>query len=400
MHDQRLDEIAKLLVQPSTIPLPRLNQHLLTLLSVTDEVVNMIGNRWREESLATATSSEDSSRADDYVRPLITLAELLRRRGYAALAQKVYESGMEFVERECDHRGIELHKGAIFANLAITHLEAQRYSEGMAWLYSAAQEDKRTYQIDRLQESYALSADGILGQWLDGVLAKSPTSLLAFLNANLTKAVTQADLKDFCLWLASVGDLRFASSIAEYERVRPYTDLHSSSVRLNVLRELSGLFEVLLRRLGLAHKDPACAAAFRKPPSLAALLCHMHYRENPEKRSKNPALRRNKKVGLFWNNIQRNDQLVDAIDGQIANCKGPLATVWAWLDSTQLSRNPRVDEPARRYLLAYKLRNETAHNYEPDDPTLRALHGPLFEWLLQANGLLYFSTLQTRQVSL
>lgn len=401
MADGSPEELARVLRDPSTLSVDDLNEQLLRLLRETGESVNAIGRRWQQECLETATPQGDPSKADDYVRPLISLAENLRRNGYSNLAGEVYESGARYIQRVCARRNITLHKGAVFANLAITHLEAQRYSEGMAWLYAAAEEDKRTYKIANPHDSYALSSTGIFGQWLDKVIAQVPDSLLPFLNANLQQPITPDDVKDFCLWLASIGDLRLASSIVDYQRVREYTDLHSSSVRLSVLRELSGLFEVLWKRLGVAHVDASCAAAFKEPPTLAALLCHMHFVENDnKKRRKDPALRRNKKVGLLWNGVVKNDSLVDVIDQEISECKKRLSTVWNWLSSTTLSPNSQVDQTAKRYLLAYKLRNVTSHSFDPADSTVCNYHQPMFEWLLQANTLLYFWAVQTGQVRL
>ncbi len=400
MTDPEITEIAALLRDPAMVAFHSLNQELLKTLTAERDLVNEIGERWRKEYLERATREADPLKADDYARPLITLAETLRMCGRADVARRVYARSIQLIDQEALSRQTRLHRGALLSNLAICDLLAGRHTEGIAWLYAAAEEDRITYGIADVRESYALSAGGIIGQWLDRVLTSLPPRVLEFVTRNLEATLSPNDVRGFCLWSAKQWDLRIATSMVEYDSVNGKTDMHSSSVRLSVLRELASYFEVLWRRLGSLHVDPGCATRISPDRALANLICHMHYLvEDPKKRAANTALRASKTTGLLWNSIKKHDALLDAIEGEIAQCnREPLDLAWRRLSTETLSPDPKADAVAKRYLLAYKLRNVTSHTFEPGEGTVMNAHKDLYEWMLQAIIYLYFSLVFTGQV--
>jgi hypothetical protein len=156
--------------------------------------------------------------------------------------------------------------------------------------------------------------------------------------------------------------------------------------------------------LGDAHKDATVTAAFANPPSLARLLCHMHYRDQLSARRQNPALNANKAPGLFHNSMTGWPALLDTIDAGIDFCAGRANNcdqVWQHLNGNTLNGNDHAaDAAAKRFLLAYKLRNQTSHTLNPIDPAIVPHYDDFHLWLLQAVLLAYFWAKQTGDMNL
>jgi len=290
---------------------------------------------------------------------------------------------------------------SLSTNFAIALFESGLHSQAVAYLHAAAEEDKTTYRVnDVFKGSYALSASGIFGQWLGGILGQLPSSVDDFLrDAGIGEHDSEA-VKQFCLWCAQYGDLRLPASIQEYRSTNGRTDLQSSAIRLECVRDLSSMFEVLWKRIGAQHVHPAVQAEFSEPPTLAALIYHMHYSESRASRRKNPALAANKSVGLLWNDTVKCDKLLDAIDGGMDGvlAAATLGDTWAYLAGAKLSTDVVADLVSKRYLLAYRVRNWTAHTFEPQDAGFAAHADEIFEWLLAANLHLYLWALETGQL--
>jgi hypothetical protein len=330
------------------------------------------------------------------------MAEILRRQGLPDLGARAYEKAIKLIEAHEAKTNVRLHRGAIYANLAISHLEGARYDVGVSWLHAAAQEDISNRGIKDPLGSYALSDDGIFGQFLNAfVLKRLPKDLVTFLDANVGQAHSCADLRLVYRWLAGGGDISLISSIIEYDAVKGLSDPHSDSVRLLSLRDLAALFEVVWKRLGSIHKDPAVQAEFASAPPLAGLICHMHFQGALKARRNNPALNANRDPGLLWNAIVQSP-ILDAVDREIDYCAGKtnsVQDVWNHLNTAPaLSADAVADAVARRFLLAYKLRNFTSHTFEPQDAGVKAHHEEMRLWLVQAIFFLYFWTKATGQV--
>lgn len=374
-------------------------QALIAAVNRTYDAAQGILNKWAATSLDQASPS--ASDPDDYVRPMLTVTELLRRLQLPDALSKLYLATLQLIDDRCASRGIRLHRGAVYANFAIAHLERGLYSQGIAYLHAAAQEDRVTHGAADIYATYALSPTGIFGQWLEVALQKMPAAVSSFLSSVLPAGNLTPNPKDFCLWLAGLADLRFPASLVEYAQTGAMTDPHSASVRLECIRDLAALFEVLSKRLGSIHVDPVVKARFADPPALAGLICHMHFGDKKDKRRKNPALNANKAAGLLWNSVYQNPDLLTAIDDHIDFCgdgSKSVAQVWQHLSTTTISPDAPTDSIAKRFLLAYRLRNETAHTFNPLDPGIVASANSFFEWLLEANLYLFISMKQTNQV--
>src|SRR5690606_2977290 len=151
------------------------------------------------------------------------------------------------------------------------------------------------------------------------VLKRLPKDLVTFLDTHIGQAHGDADFRLVYRWLAGGGDISLISSILEYDAVKDLSDPHSDSVRLLSLRDLAALFEVVWKRLGSAHKDAAVQARFASPPTLAVLICHMHFQSGLTPRRNNPALNANRAPGLLWNAIVQSP-ILDAVDREIDYC--------------------------------------------------------------------------------
>lgn len=383
-------------------PSPLLPEHHAIKVSVENlyAAIDKLWQRWWGEYLVPAKPG--ATDPDAYAKPVIVLAESFRHSRLPELAARAYEEAIQQIDAHEDTQKVHLHRGAIYANLAISHLEAARYDVGVSWLHAAAQEDIKNRGLTNPLDSYALSDDGIFGQFLNSyVLKRLPKDLVAFLDANVGQAHSDADLRSVYRWLAGGGDIGLISSIVEYDSVKGLSDPHSDSVRLLSLRDLAALFEVVWKRLGAAHKDPAVQAEFASAPTLAGLICHMHFQSDLKARRKNPALNANRDSGLLWNAIVQSP-ILDAVDREIDYCAGKgnsVEKVWNRLNTAPaLSTDAVADAVARRFLLAYKLRNFTSHTFEPQDAGVKAHHEAMRLWLLQGIFFLYFWTKATGQV--
>lgn len=376
-------------------------QRLIASVNNTYDAVQKILNAWATTSLPVTSPSSDP---DAYVQPILTLTEILRKQRLADVQSRLYEATLELIDQHCRATGTRLHKGAVYANFAIAHFERGLYSRGIAYLHAAAEEDKTTYGITDISQSYALSSSGIFGQWLNIVLGNMmPPGVLPFLAGVLTGNYGPSHVKELCRSLAGLADLRLPACLIEYSAARGMADPHSASVRLECLRDLAALFEVMWKRIGSRHKDPMVVAAFSDPPTLAGLICHMHFAGARAARRKKPSLAANKAQGLLWNSIYQDADLLAAIDDHIdffGDASHSIADVWRYLSTTQLSPNAAAHEVATRFLLAYRIRNETAHTFNPLDPGITANVDQLFERLLEANLYLWFWARETGQVAL
>lgn len=395
------EELAQEIPEPKP-PSPLLAENSAMVRSTNGlyAAVENVWRRWRDEYLSQA--KPNPADPDDYAKPLITMAEILRRLGLPELAARAYERAIQLIDAHEAKSNVRLHRGAIYANLAISHLEGARYDVGVSWLHAAAQEDINNRGIKESLDSYALSDDGIFGQFLNAyVLKRLPKDLVTFLDTHIGRAYGDADFRLVYRWLAGGGDISLISSILEYDAVKDLSDPHSDSVRLLSLRDLAALFEVVWKRLGSAHKDAAVQARFASPPTLAGLICHMHFQSGLTARRNNPALNANRAPGLLWNAIVQSP-ILDAVDREIDYCAGKtnsVQDVWNHLNTAPaLSTDAVADAVARRFLLAYKLRNFTSHTFEPQDAGVKAHHEEMRLWLLQAIFFLHLWTKATGQV--
>ena len=388
--------------QPSdTVPRPY-SQHFQKLNAALDDAYDAaekILTAWATTSLS---STSPPSPPDGYVQPMLQLTEVLRQRQLANVSFRLYQRTLELIDQHRNATGKHLHRGAVYANFGIAHLEMGLYSRGIAYLHAAAEEDKTTYGIADASDSYALSSSGIFGQWLEIVLLSMTAGVLNFLSTVLKKSYGSPEVKQLCLSLAALADLRLPACLIEYTAARGLNDPHSASVRLECLRDLAGLFETVWKWLGSRHKNPRVSAAFADPPTLARLICHMHFADTRDKRRKNPRLNSRKAEGLLWNSVVQNPSVLSAIDDHIDFCgdhSHSIGEVWQYLSTTQLSSDAVAHEVALRFLIAYRLRNETAHVFNPLDSGIIANVEQLFESLLEANLYIFFWVHETGQVS-
>ncbi len=373
-------------------------QHLIRNINETYDIAQNILNKWRKTCLQKA--SPNAHDPDDYVKPAITLVQLVQRLKVQDVTLLLYKAVIQAIKDFSKANNIELHKGALHTNYAITYFERGLYSQGIAWLHAAAEEDIRTYGISDIYKSYALSETGLLGQWLDIQLKKLPPFAISFLNTQLVKNYNLEDVKKFCLWLAVHGDMRFISSVVEFDSVKGMNDPHSHSMRFNCLRDLSAFFEVLWKRLGSNHNDANVVNAFGQQQTLAGLICHMHFTERKKQRRGDPSLNVHKTSGVLWNSIVSSVSLLDAIDSEIDSCgSSSLNDLWNNLSTSTFSSDPVADLISKRFLLAYRIRNQTAHTYMPLAPDFVTNYATFFEWLVQANLYLYFWLRETNQVA-
>ena len=274
--------------------------------------VDELGKRWIADSLNTADPAAQD--LDAYVRPLITIAELLRRQRLPDLSRHVYERAIDIVNRHCDSHMVDLHRGALYANYAIAQFEIGRYTQALSW-------------------SYAFTDEGIFGQWLKShFIPALPADVAQFITNSVGVTVTEADVRSVVRWLAGRGDLSLFSGVVEYAAVGSMNDYHAQAVRLTCVRDLATLLEVLLKMLGEAHKDPAVVSAFAQSRTLAPIICHMHFAEPLKKRRANPAMSAHRTPGLFQNTQATWPGLVSSIDAAIDFCaSNPPDQVLAYL---------------------------------------------------------------------
>ncbi|MBI1213753.1 MAG: hypothetical protein GC190_20020 [Alphaproteobacteria bacterium] len=360
------------------------------------ECVNHIGELWKTGYLDKA--DPQATDLNSYLGPILTVGELfLEHKVMLSLAQDLYENCIELTERHCRENKVDLHLGALYANLGITFLLQGKYKSALPWLHAAAQQDQKHYSnVTSIYDSYAFSRTGIFGKWLDGnVLIHLPADVLAFVNNTLATNYTNDDFKLFIGWLAGRGDLHIVSSLLDYAEVVGKDDFHADSVRLSSIRDLATLSEILIKQIGTSHNDPAVVSSFADAPTYAGLICHMHFTERTKDRRQNPLLNVNRQAGLFHNSLLQSDAILDSIDTRIDYCSGKtnsLSDVWNYLQSNNFSTDPLVDGITKRLLLAYKLRNTTSHSFQPVDPFMKSHYDDFRLWLLQAVSILYFWT--------
>lgn len=363
--------------------------------------VERLWRHWSANSLATADPS--AADLDAYVRPIITIAELLRRQGLPDLTRRVYERAIEAVNQRCETEAIDLHRGALYANYAIAQFEIGRYTQALSWLHAAADEDKRHRQdIKTIYDSYAFSDNGIFTQWLTfRFLPGLPSDVAQFVTSTVGVAVTDTEIQAVVRWLAGRGDLSLFSGVVEYASVGSMKDYHAQTVRLTCIRDLATLFEVMLKMLGQAHKDPAVASAFVTHRTLAAIICHMHFADDRKRRRANPKLSSNRVAGLLENSITQWPDLILSIDTAIDFCgSSPPDQVLTHLKSTVIcATDPSTDAVAKRLLLSYRLRNETSHNLNPTDASMANHYDEYRLWLLEAIFSMYFWANKTAAVN-
>jgi len=369
-----------------------------------EEQLDLFIHLWREASLvATLPHPSDP---DEYAGPVIQVAELLRRRGLISINTALYCRALEEITAFESKFGVKLHRGAINANLAISHLQAGRYDLGVIWLHAAAQEDLTNLGITDPLDSYALREFGIYGQFLDRyVLRLLPNSISIFISDHLGASLTNSDFMYLYRWLAGSGDINLISSVLEFNAVSMYSDPHSDSVRFICLRNLATLFEILWKRIGSLHLDPMVRVRFVSPPTFAGLICHMHFQDSRSKRRHDPTLNSRKTVGLLWNSIAQSP-ILQEIDRAIDYCAGDqhsLTDVWNYLQTGATSvptQTPTAIAVSQRFLLAYKMRNITSHEFCPQDNAIKLHHTDMHEWLLQSIFYLFFWAKLTHQAGL
>jgi len=395
-NDETIEAIANAIERDlANTSSPFQTEYALVLKSINDldGIANRIAERWKREYLSAA--DPNAGDPDEYAKPVIVFAEILRRhRHYLSFAELVYERCIAIVNRFASETNRDLHRGALYANLGIVYLDQGRYREALPWLHAAAMQDVNHRGAVDIYGSYAFSADGIFGQWLGNkVLPLLPADVLEFVNNRLTTTYSADDAKQFMGWLAGRGDLHIVNSLLDFAAVDGMNDFHANSVRLSCVRDLATLFEVVLKQIGKLHKVNAVAASFVEPPTLAKLICHMHFSSNLKKRRNDPTLNVNRREGIFHHPLLPNGSLLDAIDTGIDFCAGDannVNDVLQYLQATTLSPNSDANETAKRFLLAYKLRNTTSHGFEPMDPNMSANFHQFRLWLLQAIFFLYF----------
>lgn len=387
-------ELLKALFSGTTSPFLHHHHQLLRHIDRVFDDVTRVCSEWKRDFLdkADATTPE----LDTYARPIIVTAELIRRhRPLLMLAQLLYEKCIQLVDAHCATHKVDLHRGAFYANLAITFLQQGRYKAALPWLHAAAKQDQdHRPDVKTIYDSYAFSAEGIFGQWLDiYVLDHLPPDVVTFVNGTLGTHYTTKDVKQLITWLAGRGDLHVISGVLDYCEFDGKDDFHADSVRLSAVRDLATLFEVTLKHIGVAHNDATVVAAFADPPTLAALICHMHFHSGLKQRRNNTALNANRAPGIFHNTLLPDNAILEAIDAGIDYCAGTahsVADVWKYLQANILSTAPFADALAKRFLLAYKLRNTTSHGFAPSDPAMKVNYDSFRLWLLQAVCGLYF----------
>lgn len=375
-------------------------QSLIDAMQRMKDTVQRISKRWEAISLQQASPQADDP--DAYVEPILKAAELLEEQKIPDILDQLYIPTLQLIDQHCSSSSGRLHKGKLIGYFAISFLNRGLYSRGIAYLYAAAQEDTVTYGATNIYGTHALSPTGIFGRWLDIVLQRTPSAVLPYLSSVLRGSYDISDVREFCLWLAKLADLRFPAALLEFSETRNMKDPHSASVRLQCLRDLAALFEVLWKCIGSNHTDLDVKVAFSDPPSLARLMCHMHFKADKKDRRGNPKLNVKKRKGLLWNSVCKSPDLLMAIDNHIDFCgkiSRPITNIWQYLSTNRLSPDATANDVAKRFLLAYRLRNQTAHTFDPLDPGINKNADAFFEWLLEANLYLYLWAKETGQVS-
>ena len=196
---------------------------------------------------------------------------------------------MNATDDYCEDKGVDLHRGALYANLAITYLVRKEYELGLSWLLAAANQDVLFNRAPDVYGSFAMSEDGILGEWVrTRIEPVIPVDVMSFVNTRLGTTCGFDELMEMLRALAGQGDLNLFAGC---------------------LRDLATLFEVLLKRIGNNHNDRAVVTKYRNGPVLAKMVHFMHYQNDPV----TAANKHQKSEGTFWNGVQQRGDLLDAI---------------------------------------------------------------------------------------
>ncbi len=394
---EAMEESAELYNRMTGKPIPYHEElvHLLKAINDVEDFVDQIVGRWKEEFLKPASAHDKNNPKgqdyEDYSKSLIVPTEVLRRRKFKELAYRIYLHAVEVTDKHCKDNNVDLHRGALYANLAITYLERKQHELGLSWLLAAAHEDVRFNRVPNVYGSHAMSNNGILGDWVKNLVEPAiPADVMGFVNAHLGTAYDIEQLMEMLRSLAGQGDLNLFAGIINFHDMEGRTDYVGQSVRFTCLRDLATLFEVLLKRIGNAHNDTAVKHKFNNSPMLAKMIYQMHYQHYPY----NAGNKHLRTEGIFWNAIEKRVDLIDAIDAGFSFVKdlgNDIGAVRTYMDTTTLcAANVDTDAIAKRFLLAYRLRNETSHGFTPSNPGIVANTEEFRLWLLQAIFYLFF----------
>jgi hypothetical protein len=271
----------------------------------------------------------------------------------------------------------------------------------LSWLLASANEDVRFNRVVAVHDRYALSDEGIFGQWVrKEIMPVLASDVLGFVNGQLGTAYGFPDVMRVLRSLTGTGDMNILSGIVNFSDMHGRGDYVGHSVRFTCIRDLATLTEVLLKRIGKDHADAAVKAKFTAGPMMAKMIHHMHYQHGPD--NPNPALKAVRTEGLFWNSVRHQNDLIAGIDAGFNTVKNfagvTIADVRTYVDTTALSAVPNADAMAKRYLLAYRLRNETSHSFNPTAPGMVAHAAEFRGWLLQTIFSTYFYFRDSGQV--
>lgn len=363
--------------------------------------------RWKAEYLAGAVAHDKEhpnagQDYENYSKALIVPIDAIRKRGFKELAHLVFLHAVEASDKHCQEKGVDLHRGALYADLAITYLERKQHEMGLSWLLAAANEDLRFNRVAEIYRSFAMSDKGILGEWVTKhVQPAVPADVMAFVNAKLGKAYGGDELMKMLRSLAGKGDLNLLAGIINFKDMEGRTDYVGNSIRLTCLRDLATLFEVLLKQIGKNHADAAVKSKYTTgSPMLANMLYMMHYQQYPL----TAANRHLHSEGIFRNSVQTRQDILDAIEVGFPTTKDStnhdMVAVRTYLHGNNLSANGDTDDLAKRFLLAHRLRNETSHGFNPSDAGIVAHAEEFRTWLLQAIFYLYFWARDTGQAAI
>ncbi len=203
------------------------------------EGIDRVLSKWRDEFLIPAKEhvpNVTSQDFDAYSKPILTLAEMIRRTGFSHLAHRLLLLVVRITDSHCKETPKDLHRGAMYANLGIAILERGDFELGLSFLLAAANEDVRLKRVLHNTQSYAWSIDGIYGQWVaSAVITKINPAVFSFVATRLGVSIGITQLMEMLRALAGNGDLNLLRGILQYEAVRGRTDYVGHSVPLRML---------------------------------------------------------------------------------------------------------------------------------------------------------------------
>ncbi len=374
----------------------------LTQLNGMSDGISRMVKRWQAEFLTNAKPHDKSNPPgqdyEDYSKSIIIPTEMIRRVGFSELSHRLYGLIIRLADQHCQPPGPDLHRGALYANYGITHLEQGHFELGLSWLLAASKEDFRFNRIPSVPGGYAWD---IYSQWVGAAVLKMlPPDALPFVANRLGIALGLNEMMEMMKALAGNGDLNLLRGVVEYESVRGRADYMGHSVRFTCLRDLATLFEVLLKRIGEKHVDGNVRSAFAGSPMAGNIIHYMHYTG----KLANPTT--TYKEGLFWNSVRKQTDELEGIKAGFDYVKDfnshSISDVHHFLNTTVLLDAHRADQEAvaKRMLLSYRLRNETSHSFKPEDTGMVAHADDLRLWLLQSVFYAYFWFTRTGQVTL